>query len=362
MTSRLPVFCASLLQGCVLFLISFAVGAEQGVPVSVASVQQQGIYRQVAITGSVTSPRVASLSPATSGLVTDMHAEEGDRVDAGTVVLALDDELAQLQWRSARAAVEQARSALDDSRRRLEEARRLGPQRGIAETEVRSLEAEVALDKAALDQADADAAYRKAVLERHQLKAPFAGVVSRKQTEQGEWVDPGQGVLELVATDNLRLDFAVAEDYLSQVRSDTAVQFRIDAVPDTTHEGRVKAVVPVTDPGARTFLLRVVPAQSDLRMIPGMSVSATLSIDTGREGLVVPRDAILRQPNGRIVVWTVESGDSGPVASENPVKIGQTFDGKVEILEGIASDARVVVRGNEALQNGQPLRITGGDQ
>ncbi len=62
------------------------------------------------------------------------------------------------------------------------------------------------------------------------------------------------------------------------------------------------------------------------------------------------------------MVWTVESGDSGPVASENPVKIGQTFDGKVEILEGIASDARVVVRGNEALQNGQPLRITGGDQ
>ncbi len=238
------------------------------------------------------------------------------------------------------------------------EAESLGPQQGIAETEVRDLEAEVARDEATLEQARADASYRHAVLERHKLRAPFAGVVSRKLTELGQWISPGDSAFELVATDNLRMDFAVAEDYLSELRPDTEVQFRIGALPDRNFRGRVKTIVPVTDPGARTFLLRVVPRQPDSRLMPGMSVDATLQIPTDRTGIVVPRDAVLRHPDGRAVVWTVEPDENGPVARENVVTLGQAFDGVMEIRSGLTPSARVVVRGNETLQGGQRVRTT----
>ncbi len=351
---------ALLCLACLQLWSAGASAAAEGVPVAVATIKQQSIYRQVEITGTVTSPRVAQLSTATSGLVVAIHAEEGDQVEQGSLLLELDPELAQLTLQATQARRQQTQLALQDAERRLREARVLLPQRSIAESTVRDLEAEVAEDRASFEQARAEASHQQQLVARHQLKAPFHGVVSKKLAELGEWVVPGQGVFELVADQHLRLDFAVGEDYLAALDSDTEVQYSLNALPGQRFQGRVQTIVPVTEPGARTFLLRVQPESQNERLIPGMSARATLQIPTSRTGLAVPRDATLRYPDGRVVVWTVSSGKDGPVASEKLVQIGQSFDGMVEIRQGLKADDRVVVKGNEALQNGQRLRIIDG--
>ena len=344
---------------CALFATASA-SAQAPVPVTTAPVQLQNIHQQVTITGTVTSPQVASLSAATSGLITAVNADEGSRVNAGDLLVQLDEELAQLQWQSAQAKVKQARTALADAKRRLAEAQRLAPQRTIAETVVRDLEAETEVNQAALEQATADAGYQQALLGKHQLHAPFTGVVSSKLAEVGEWVSPGDGVLRLVASDNLRFDFAVAEDYLSLLHPDSRVEVKIPALQNAILPARVLTIVPVSNPGARTFLLRAGPEQVDARIIPGMSVSATLQIPAQRQNLVVPRDAILRYPDGRVVVWTVESDGDGLTAQQHVVKLGQAFSGLVEIEGDLQPSAQVVVRGNEALRPGQKVRVTNG--
>jgi RND family efflux transporter MFP subunit len=353
--SLAPPDCRRLLLLLLLFChFPIALAAEDGgaVPVAVANVQERDIHRVLDLTGTVTAMRSARLSAATSGLVTTLQVDTGSRVEAGQLLLELDPELAQLQLDSAMAQVEQADTELRDARRRLAEARTLVPQRSIAESVVRDIEAEVAGDEAALHQAQAEAGYRRGVLQRHQLRAPFDGVVSAKLTELGEWIDPGQAVLGLVALDDVRLDFPVSEDYLADIRPDTPLTFSLSANPGQVLEGSVDTVVPITDPGARTFLLRVLAENPDQRLLPGMSVRAQLHLATGRTGLVVPRDAILRLPDGRVVVWTVDAG----VARENLVVPGLGFDSLVEISEGLRAGDTVVVEGNEALQNGQ--RVT----
>ncbi len=349
--------CYLVLPLAALFCFGPGAFAAQGAVVVVEAAREQAIQRFLALTGTVTAARAARLSTSTSGLVAAISVDAGSAVQQGEVLLELDAELARLQAQSAAAQVEQARTALADARRRLEEARTLAPQRSIAESVVRDLAAEVAIDEAALHQAMADAAYRDGVLARHQLKAPFDGVISAKLTELGEWVNPGQAVLELVGIDDVRLDFPVSEDYLADIRPDTAVTFSLNAHPDKVYRGRIATVVPVTDPGARTFLLRVLADNPGQRMIPGMSVRARLTLDTGRRGVVVPRDAILRYPDGRVVVWTVAVGPQGTVVQENQVSPGETFDSLVEILNGLEPGDRIVVRGNEALQNGQSVSI-----
>lgn len=338
-------------------LVSGVATGNEGAPVQTSIASEQEINRVLQLTGTVTALRAARLSTATSGLVSVMHVDVGSQVKAGQVLLELDPELAQLQLQSATAQVGQARNALADARRRLEEARRLAPQKSIAETVVRDLAAEVLGDEAALHQAEADAAYRGGILARHQLKAPFDGVVSAKLTELGEWVNPGQGVFELVALDDVRLDFPVAEDYLATVQVDSPLTFSLSADPGQVYAGRVATVVPVTDPGARTFLLRVLAENPGRRMIPGMSVRASLKLATGRRELVVPRDAILRFPDGRVVVWTVEPGEDGPIVRENLVVTGLAFDSLIEIREGLETGARVVVLGNESLRDGQRVLV-----
>jgi RND family efflux transporter MFP subunit len=305
----------------------------------------------------VTSPRSARLSTATAGLVTVLHIDEGSQVSADDILLELDPVLAQSQWQSTQASADVARLAAADSTRRLKEARVLIPQKSIAESAVRDLEAEVAQDSADFQRAKAEASYAKGILDRHQLRAPFNGVVSAKQTELGEWVTPGQPVLTLVATQGLRMDFPVAEDYLADVTLQTPASYNLGDGARDARPGIVTTVVPVTDPGARTFLLRIEPSETDSRMIPGMSARAHLTLATGRNGLTVPRDAILNYPDGRVVVWVVQSGADGPQVSETLVTTGVVFDGNVEILEGLSAGAQVVVQGNEALQNGQRVTI-----
>ncbi len=348
--------CRALSLATVL-LLAVADTRAEGVPVAVSEIREQAIYREVGVTGSVTSPHVARLSPATSGLVVNLHADEGTAVAAGDLLLELDDELATLSWRSGEALRKQAQSELADAERRLAEAQRLAPQQSIAETAVRALESEVVQDQAALERAAAEAAYERAVVERHKLRAPFSGVISRKLTDRGEWVSQGQGVLELVATEELRLDFAVAEDYLAALTPEAPVEFSLQALPGRRFAGKVQTIVPVTDPGARTFLLRVLPDAANTRLIPGMAAFARLQIPQQSSGLTVPRDATLSYPDGRVVVWTVETGSDGLVARENIVSTGAAFDGRVEILSGLKAGARVVVQGNEALSDGQSVRL-----
>jgi len=329
-------------------------GAAAQVPVGVVTVTEERVLQELRLTGSVTAERSARLSLATSGLVQTLAVDAGSRVAAGDSLLGLDDELARLDRQASQAAAREARLQLEDARRRLEEGRSLLPQRGIAETAVRDLEAEVAQAEAALARAEAEAERRRAVLARHQLRAPFAGIVAARHTDLGEWVTPGTPVFELVGLENLRLEFAVAEDVVAGIQSGAETAYRLGKAPERAWAARVDSLVPVADPGARTFLLRILPeGERPPFMLPGMSVGAELQLDTGRRALTVPRDALLRYPDGRVVVWTVEAGESGPVARETPVQPGLTFDGRVEVRGDLELGERVVVRGNEALTVGQ---------
>lgn len=328
--------------------------AAAGLPVVVEQVGERPILRELRLTGTVTAERRARLSVATSGLVAALEAEAGDRVETGALLLQLDPELAQLRLAAAEAGADQARVRLQDAQRRLQEARQLLPQRSIAETAVRDLEAEVEEAEILAARAGAEADLQRALLARHSLRAPFAGVISAKLTDPGEWLDPGQTVFDLVGLQSLRLDFSVAEDFLTWVEAGTAVEFALGAMPGSLYRGTVHSVVPVAEPGARTFLLRVLPEEEAPQdLLPGMSVTALLRLKTGRSGLTVSRDATLRYPDGRIVVWTVHEDEEGPVARENVVTTGVSFEGLVEIRDGLQAGDQVVVRGNESLRNGQ---------
>ena len=333
------------------------------VPVQVETVSNRAVVKQINVTGTVTSPRTAVLSTAVAGIVAELTIDEGDRVETGDVLLQLDAELAQLALERALAEVKQREIAAADARRRFVEAEEVGTQRGIARTQIESLRAEVSSDEAALAASLAAAREQQAIVERSTLKAPFAGVISERFTELGEWVSPGDGLFELVATDNLRFDFRVGQDNFAALSPESPVEITLDAFPERSIPGYVDAIVPVKNPSARTFLVRVRANTDDagnaLLITPG-SARGTLNIDTGRSGVAVSRDAILRFPDGRVTVWVVDPEGDLPVVREQLVHTGFEFGGVVEITSGLADGDVVVVRGNEMLQEGQAVSFVGG--
>lgn len=349
---------SALLLVLLLFAFLSTAVAQDVTPVTVGTADLAPIVQEVPLTGTITSPRVAQLSTSVGGLVQNVYVDAGDRVDSGTRLLTLDRELEEISLRRAEANLREAEAELADAERRLQDARRV-KQLGITEQEVRSLQAEVRIDTAALERLQAEARRQAALLKRHELTAPFAGVVSRKLTEAGEWVAPGTAVFELVATDELRLDFRVSQGYYPRIDAHSTVEVALDAAPGQRFQGRISAVVPVSDPTARTFMLRVVVDDEAVPMIPGMSAQGMLRLGTGEQGVVVSRDALVRYPDGRITVWLVDASDATPTVSERQVSTGLAFADQVHITTGLEPGQRVVVRGNEVLQEGQRVMIQG---
>lgn len=331
--------------------------ADPVVPVEVAEARLTPVVLEIPMTGTVTARDHASLSSRVSGLVSAVHVTTGDRVGKGAKLLSLDPTLEKLGLMEAKAASAEALAEADEARRRRDEARRLGPKKGIPETEIRAAEAEAKIAETKLERLHAAERYKQELVARHDVYAPFAGVVVRRLAEEGEWVDTGTPVLELVGTGNLRLDLRVPQEHYPYIDTDTGVSVRLDAMPSRSIDGRISAKVPMSDSSSRTFLLRVqLPAREE-DVTPGMSAQARLRMASTERVLTVPRDAILRDAYGASRVWALEDVDGAPVATQRSVKVGRSFDGNTELRNGIEPGTRVVIRGNETLREGQAVRI-----
>jgi RND family efflux transporter MFP subunit len=349
-----PRLAAAALLACT----ATGLAAQELAPVTLTEARLAPVVEELRLTGTLTSPRVARLAPQVEGRVAAIEVDAGSRVAAGDTVLRLDDELARLQVAQAGAARREAVAELEDARRRLSELSDLAQREGIVpESDVRAAAAEVERDSAVVERRKAELALAEALLRRHQITAPFDGVIAARSSELGEWVGTDTQVLELVAVDALRLDVQVPQGYFGRITTDTPVTLRLDPMREARIETKITEIVPVSDPTARTFLARIDLDNAQGRMTPGMSAQATLRMDTGQEGVVVPRDALVRYPDGRIVVWVASVDGDAYSVSERQVRSGLSAAGQVEILSGLKAGSQVVVGGNEALREGQRVRV-----
>lgn len=351
------MFRAFLILNLSILALAPWASAQSQARVTVADVRLDQVVERIDLTGTVTAERHASLSSRTSGLVNEVLVDAGDHVEEGQTLLELDRALAEVDLQRAVNAHREAESRLAEARRLAEEGRQLAETRALPTTEAEARNAEVLIAEAAVAQTEADRLEAEEILRRHRLPAPFAGVISRKEGEVGEWVETGDVVLELVEVDRLRLDVRAPQEWLHLINEEATTRVRLDGIPDHVLEGKVRTKVRVPDPVSRTFLILLDVDDPEKLMAPGMAASATFEVPTGDEALVVPRDAVVRLPNGIAQVWLVVLENDQPVAQPRHVRLGRASGDFIEIREGLKPGNRVVVRGNETLRPGQPLTI-----
>lgn len=353
--AALPLISA-LSLGSIVAWWAGPLAAQTAVPVEAVMPEVGQSRTTVSLTGSFTARRAAALSPRVPGLVADVAVDAGDRVRAGDVLLRLDDQLAELEVRGAEAALEEALANLAEAQRLRDEAVDLGSRNALPATEVAARRSAVAVAQAAVSRANSDLTAARERLRRHTVIAPFDGVIASRGTESGEWVETGAAVLELVGTGELWLDVRAPQRYWPDLQPDSRVSAMADAFPDRVLDARVHARVPVSDPAARTFLVRLV-IDDPAGITPGMSASARFTLGKGTQVLRVPRDAIIRYPDGTTTVWVVDDSGDAPQAREVSVEIGRYLGDLVEISAGISARDPVVIRGNEGLTQGQTVRL-----
>ena len=342
-------------------------GAPMGFPpatVRTDVAQIQLVRKRVAVIGRLRELRRATVAAEVEGKVLQVPVEEGDRVEGGKTVLAkIDGVWAKQNLKRAEANVAAAQATLDQSTLDLKYLEDLQNKQSAKPKEVDDMRAQVASDEAGLSAAIADRDRVEREVERLVVLAPFDGAVTKKVTEVGQWVQPGDDIVEVITLGELDAIADVPEKMIDHVKVGDTAEVIIDPL-GLRVSGKVVTINPNGRNSARTFPVKIRLEDEGGRLKPGMSVTIWLPVGAPGDFLTVPEDAVLYSLEGTSV-WIAEPSADGspmPTAAVVPVRTLFAQQGRVVVEPIVAADREklkdgttVVIEGAESLFPMQPL-------
>ncbi|MDA1099293.1 MAG: efflux RND transporter periplasmic adaptor subunit [Proteobacteria bacterium] len=335
--------------------------------VGVDEVRSENVLQTFPVIGRLVARQSGVVAARVGGPVGEMRADVGDRMKKGEVLAVLVRE--QLHWvRERRAAEVTSRRAQLAGRKaelmmknmemeRLEQLRKNKSAAHRASKfddmrqEVAILNSQVTEASARLLQADADAHLAEIDLGYATVRAPFSGVVTQRHTDVGAYLSVGQPVVTMIDDSALEVEAEVPANRLAGLLPGAEVTVRTN---NQTIAAKVRAVVPQENPLTRTRAVRFTADIAALlgRLASNQSVTVAIPLNAGEKVVSVHKDAILKR-NGNDMVFVVVEG----AVQARDIAIGEGVGGRFVVRKGLQVGEVVVIRGNERLFPGQPVRF-----
>jgi membrane fusion protein (multidrug efflux system) len=317
-------------------------------PVVVAAAAVGDMEDRIEGTGELAAPDRAVIAAEVDGRITEIRVDEGMQVAAGEVLLAIDPEKRRLDADSASAQLRDAEASLVVAQREYERATALHDQGIASDSLLDQRSTELSRARARRDSALAAGGVANKQLRDASVRAPFAGLIARREVSRGDYVRTGQALLEVVALDPIEVEFSVAERDSARIAPGQPVTVAVAPYPNEKFVGAVSAVSPVIDPRTRTMRVKARIPNADRRLRPGLFARTDLGVAKRSGVVLVPAEAVLQRADGE-VIFTVGADDR---AKRLVVKTGVQREGRIEIVEGLPPDAQVVIAGQAGLVEG----------
>lgn len=335
--------------------------------VGLDKVRSEIVSQTFPVIGRLVARRSGVVAARVGGPVAEMRAAVGDRMAKGDVLAVLVRE--QLHWMHERRVAEvtsrkaqlagrkaeltmrhQEMDRLEQLRKNKSAAHRASKFDEMRQ-EVMILNSQVAEAAARLLQAEADARLAQIDLGYATVRSPFAGVVTQRHTDVGAYLNVGQAVVTMIDDSALEVEAEVPGDRIAGLLPGAEVMVR---TADQTITARVRAVVPQENPLTRTRAVRFTADLATLlgRLASNQSVTVAIPLNAGQKVVSVHKDAILKR-RGNDMVFVVENGAAQP----RNITIGDGIGGRFVVRNGLKVGDVVVIRGNERLFPGQPVRF-----
>ena len=296
------------------------------------------LMRDVAeLVGQLEAEESVELRAEIAGTIAEVLFEEGTFVKAGTPLFRLraDEQKAELAAATARERL----SA--DTHRRFKD---------LAEEEITSKwELERVMREHEVARAEVDRA--RVRLDKMEIRAPFAGRIGARKVSPGDHVESDTPLVDVHATEKLRLVFAVPERYAPVVQKDFAVEVNVAAYPEEWFPGKVYFVSPAVDATSRQLLLKGWVPNGESRLWPGQFARIRAEIARHDDALVLPDSALVYDGQSSFV-WRVAADRK---AERVAVETGLRREGKIEIRKGIANGDEIVIAGTNKIFPGVTL-------
>jgi RND family efflux transporter MFP subunit len=341
-------------------------GAGGGQLVAADPVKLETFRQTVAVLGRLVPRRAGSVAARVAGAIADLRVDVGDRVAAGDIIATLNADKLKAARDDAAALVEQRKAQLATGAATLTKAKgelqRMDALRqstafnkskyddmagdvSIAESRLLEMRAQQRQAEVQLAQAELD-------LANTVVKAPYDGIITARNTEVGAYVQTGAAVVSLLNDREIEIEAEVPTDRLAGLAPGDEIATELDDL--TTHTAKVRAIVPQENPTTRTRTVRFTPVfgQTTKALAANQSIKVLIPAGAAEKVLTIQKDAVLLR-SGNTVVYVLKDGK----AEERSVVLGPAVRDRMVVKSGVNADEQVIVRGNEQLRPGQPVRI-----
>jgi RND family efflux transporter MFP subunit len=315
-------------------------GATAGIPVEAVPVKRETISTYLLTTTTLAPERAVEVVSKTSGLVSQLLVEEGDRVRAGQTLARLDEQELLIALREAEIRAQNMKRIFDRTVEMFE----------------KNLVSKQTYDDAKFNYETAQSQYENAKLrvDYTQIRSPIDGIVTERLVEVGQRINQNQVLFRVGDFDPLLARIFIPEKEIRKLHVGQEAEIVVEAAPDRKFKGVVSMISPVVDPNSGTIKVTLEVRDTSGVLRPGMFANVHIITDTRENVLVIPKKAMVLESE-RDEVFIVDDG----VARRVPVELGYSDGERVEIMSGLSEGQMVVTVGQEGLRDGIPVRIVG---
>ncbi len=305
--------------------------------VSVHRVVPERLVERLATTGTVRANEEVELVSEIAGKVSAILFREGSRVEAGEVLVKIDDSELRAEHQRAVYRVELAE-------RREARQRELLTDGVISEEDY-----DFALNQ--LNVLRAELRLIEAQLVKTEIRAPFSGTVGLRRVSPGSYLSPQTRIASLQDVDSVKIDFSVPEKYSALMRPGGEIDFRVKG-SEELHRGEIYAIEPRVDLNTRSLELRARSPNPDRLLTPGAFADVELVVREVDDALTVPSIAVIPELGGK-KVFVYADGKAEPRAVETGIRTEK----KVRIASGLEPGDLVITSGLLQLRPGLEVEL-----
>jgi RND family efflux transporter MFP subunit len=325
---------------------------EKSVNVKVLPAEKKRIQPYLETTGTLKPFEEVTVSSEVDGIVKKIMVEEGSRVGAGTLLIAINDIDYSLEWKRSDAALRQSQANLDNAKAEFKRKDTLYKEELITKQQFDDVFTRLALAEADVERAKATLETSKEKLARTKVYSPLIGAVKEKKISVGDYVRNGTPLLQLIKINPLKLNFTISEKDAAILKIGQQVLFTVDSYTGKEFKGRVSLIYPNVEEKTRTLQAEAIVPNDNHILKPGFFAKVLIYTTTSRQAIIVPITALIYD-NSIVRVFVVESDK----ARQRVVKIGGKYGESIEVTEGIKENEQVVIVGQNNLSEGVKVNV-----
>ncbi|MCH7315606.1 efflux RND transporter periplasmic adaptor subunit [Acinetobacter sp. ANC 3882] len=311
------------------------------VKVALSTVKQQITPRTLSSIGELEAIRQVQVSSESTGVIEQIYFQSGQYVKKGQLLVQLKTNVEQGNLGQLQAKLKQAEMTYNRTKQLIDS-------HAISRAEMDTALADRDMTRAEIQQL-------QATIQQKSIRAPFSGIIGIRQVHQGQYLQAGTGIANLVDTQQLLANFTLDEQLAARLKTGQSVQLKIDAFPEQSFSAVVNAIEPMISK-SRTITGQATLNNQHQQLKPGMYAKLDIQ-EANLPSLVLPETAITYTAYGN-TVFLVKHDNKKLTVQRVAVELGERHQGWVEVQSGVKAGDQVVVSGQLRLSDGMQVEAT----